>query len=87
MFKKEAKPQQSEGDTFVIEMTYDLKTNNFNLKAPGVPTVMLYGLLQMGLSVCIQKQAENQIMARITAAAANSKIKVAGANEIPSGKA
>lgn len=87
MFKKEVKPQQSEGDSFVVELHYDLKTNNFNLKAPGVPTVMLYGLLQMGLSVCIQKQAENQVMARLTAAANASKIKVAGADEIPGGKA
>jgi hypothetical protein len=86
LFKKNQspKPEVTE-DTFEVKLVYSLKSNDFKLSAPGVPTVMLYGIIQMGLSVCMQKQVENQILAKLNAAAEASKIKVAGANEMPAG--
>jgi len=82
---KHDNPQTSD-DVMRVEMTYDLKTNDFKLKAPNVPTVMLYGIIEMGLCTCVQRQVHMQVMGSLTKMAAAARDKITVTSQMPETK-
>jgi hypothetical protein len=53
-------------------LSYDLETGNFNLKAQGIPTIILLGMLELARGAVI----ENQMKQRAQAEALRAKLRL-----------
>jgi hypothetical protein len=84
----ELKKENPQTRTYRVEMTWDARTNAFTLKAKDIPTIVLYGMIQMGLSCALRDQVTGQVMGILTHMAGNQKpgLEVVPANAMPKGE-
>jgi len=81
----ELKKENPQTQQYRVEMIWDAETNNFQLKAGGIPTIVLFGMMQMGLSAVTREQVVGQVMATLVRMSAENdkKIQVVPAGALP----